>query len=331
MSPLVSVIIPCYNQAAFLPDAINSLKSQTIEDWECIIVNDGSTDNTAEVAEKLAQTDTRIRVINQENKGLSGARNAGLKAANSELLQFLDADDMLEKDKLRSQVEFLHSNSDIDIVFGDARYFTTKNMELREYGYYAVDKTKAWIPELWNDRSTLLEKSLTSNLFPINCPLVRYSVFNSVGSWNEDLEAHEDWEFWIRCAAANVKLEFFNKHNTLALVRMHSSSMTFDTSRMLLSSFKMRITVGPLIINPALRMDNFKKGLQALRLLKQSSMFKQLVDLAYANQSSEVFFVALRFYSIENPISHYLVNRYKTLMPWSIQKLFLNMLHIKVD
>ncbi len=146
MKSHVSIIIPCYNQAHFLPDAINSLKSQTMGNWECIIVNDGSTDNTTDVAEKLAQTDTRIRVINQANKGLSGARNSGLKAANGEMLQFLDADDMLERDKLKAQVEFLHANPDIDIVFGDARYFTTEDPELRDYGPMLLIKQKPGYP-----------------------------------------------------------------------------------------------------------------------------------------------------------------------------------------
>jgi glycosyltransferase involved in cell wall biosynthesis len=331
MNPHVSVIIPCFNQACFLSDAIDSLITQMFIDWECIIVNDGSTDNTADVAENLVLKDPRIRVINQANKGLSGARNSGLKAANGEMLQFLDADDMLERDKLTAQVEFLHANPDIDIVFGDARYFTTENPELRDYGPYAVDKTKAWIPALWNSQGTPLEKALSRNLFPVNCPLVRRSVFYSVGTWNEDLDAHEDWEFWIRCAAGNIKMEFLDRHDTLALIRMHATSMTFDSPRMRRTAFKMRITAGPLIKDPVLRMINFKKGLQALRLLKQSNILNPLVDLAYANRSFGIFFVALHFYIIENSVSRWAVNIYKKSAPWPIQKFIAKVLCINVN
>ena len=330
MNPSVSVIIPCYNQASFLPDAIYSLMTQTLIDWECIIVNDGSTDNSANVAEKLAQTDTRIRVINQANKGPSGARNSGLEAANGEMLQFLDADDILEPDKLRIQVEFLKANPDIGIVFGDARYFTTENPELREYGHYTANKTKAWIPERWHARGTLLEKALSGNLFPVNCPLVRRSVFIDVGTWNEDLKGHEDWEFWIRCAAVGIAMEFIDKPNTLALIRIHSASATYNFLRMRRTEFKMRIIVGSLIKDPVLRMANFKIGLQILRLLKQPNILKSLVDLAYANRSLGVFFVALRFYLIENSVSQHVVNFYKTSIPWPIQKFFLKILHIEV-
>ena len=92
----------------------------------------------------------------------------------------------------------------------------------------------------------------------------------------------------------------------------------------------MRIIVGSLIKDPVLRMANFKIGLQILRLLKQPNILKSLVDLAYANRSLGVFFVALRFYLIENSVSQHVVNFYKTSIPWPIQKFFLKILHIEV-
>lgn len=331
MNPRISVIIPCYNQARFLPDSIHSLMTQTFADWECIIVNDGSTDNTANIAEKLSQTDSRIRVINQTNRGLSGARNSGLKAANGEILQFLDADDMLERDKLRVQIEFLDANHDIGIVFGDARYFTTETPELRDYNHNPANKTKGWIPGLWDARGTLLEKSLSRNLFAVNCPVVRRSVFSNVGTWNEGLEANEDWEFWIRCVAANIKMEFLNKPNTLALIRRHTTSASFNIPRMRRTAFEMRITVGPLIKDPLLRMTNFKKGLQVLRLLKEPNILKSLVDLAFANRAPSVFLVALRFYILEIIVFQDVVNIYKTTMPWPIQKFIAKIFSIKAS
>jgi glycosyltransferase involved in cell wall biosynthesis len=87
--PLVSVVIPCYNYARFLPDAVASVQEQTHTNWECIIINDGSTDDTAAVAERLAGKDARIKVIHQENRGPSSARNRGLDVALGEYIQFL--------------------------------------------------------------------------------------------------------------------------------------------------------------------------------------------------------------------------------------------------
>ena len=89
MQPKVSVIVPCYNRAAFLPKAIASLHAQTLGDWECIIVDDGSTDNTAEVAANIALNEPRVRLVQQTNGGLAAARNAGLIQAKGEYIQFL--------------------------------------------------------------------------------------------------------------------------------------------------------------------------------------------------------------------------------------------------
>jgi len=230
--PLVSVIIPCYNQAKFLSDAINSLILQSYDNWECIIVNDGSTDDTYSISQSLVKSDPRVKVVHQNNKGLSEARNSGMRVAGGDFFQFLDADDMLENDKLRMQIEFFHYNPEVDIVFGDARYFTTETPLLRDFGPYAVDNTKAWIPDSWNAEGTLLEKFISRNLFPVNCPLIRRSVFSKVGEWNKNLDALEDWEFWVRCVSKGVNIELLDKPKTFALIRMHSSSMTCDIDLM---------------------------------------------------------------------------------------------------
>ncbi len=110
----VSVIIPCYNQALFLPKAIASLQAQTLEDWECIIVDDGSTDNTAEVASNLALQDSRIRLLQKVNGGSASARDLGLRNAQGEYIQFLDADDTIAPNKLEQQVQLMErENLDI--------------------------------------------------------------------------------------------------------------------------------------------------------------------------------------------------------------------------
>lgn len=102
--PMVTVIIPCFNQGRYLPDAVNSVLAQTHADWECIIVNDGSTDNTREVALALAAGDERIKYLEQRNKGRSAARNRGLTQANGRYIQFLDADDYLLPEKFAEQI-----------------------------------------------------------------------------------------------------------------------------------------------------------------------------------------------------------------------------------
>jgi len=325
MKPTVSIIIPCYNQAQFLPDAINSLKAQTMSDWECIIVNDGSSDNTASVGKILTLSDPRIFLINQENHGLSGARNSGLSRAKGLYIQFLDADDKLEPNKLKTQLKYLEDNPSIDIVFGDARYFTTQNPSLRKYG---INKNKSWIPERWQSSGTLIEKLLNYNLFPVNSPLIKSHVFKIVGQWNVNLAAHEDWEFWLRCAIKNLKLNYHKSPNSLALIRMHPESMTNDASRMQQSSLKMRITIGYTLKDPALRLLNFKMGLYQLQSTKPDNTIIQLLKLLRSNLALKTVHTGSIFF-LEYVIPKQLINSYKKIVPWTLQKKILKILQLK--
>lgn len=104
MSPKVSVIIPCYNQAKFLPRTIAALQAQTFGAWECIVIDDGSKDNTAEVVNNIALHEPRVRLIQQPNGGSASARDLGLQHAQGQFIQFLDADDTIDPEKLQRQV-----------------------------------------------------------------------------------------------------------------------------------------------------------------------------------------------------------------------------------
>lgn len=116
MKPKVSVIIPCYNQAKFLSHAVAALQAQTLEEWECIVVDDGSTDHTAEAASNLALQDGRIRLIQKINGGSASARDLGLRHAQSEYIQFLDADDTIAPNKLEQQVQLMEREN-LDISY----------------------------------------------------------------------------------------------------------------------------------------------------------------------------------------------------------------------
>ena len=104
--PLISVIVPCYNQAQYLDECLQSVLDQTYTDWECIIVNDGSPDHTEEIAKKWVEKDTRFIYLFKENGGLSSARNAGIEIAKGEWIQFLDCDDILKKEKFEISTNF---------------------------------------------------------------------------------------------------------------------------------------------------------------------------------------------------------------------------------
>ena len=108
--PLISVIVPCYNQAQYLDECLQSVLDQTYQDWECIIVNDGSPDNTEEVAKKWLAKDSRFKYLYKDNGGLSSARNAGIKESKGEYVLLLNPDTLVQKDTFEKCVEYMDSN-----------------------------------------------------------------------------------------------------------------------------------------------------------------------------------------------------------------------------
>src|SRR5665647_803926 len=127
MDVKVSVIIPCYNQGHFLNESVGSVLAQTYTNWECIIVNDGSTDNTESIALARSQKDSRIKYIKKENEGLSSARNRGLDEASGDFIQFLDADDMIAPGKF---VASLNAAIGADVIMTDFKVFSKKGSEI---------------------------------------------------------------------------------------------------------------------------------------------------------------------------------------------------------
>ena len=117
--PLVSVIIPCYKQAHFLKESVQSILDQTFQDWEIIIVNDGSPDNTHDVAQEIIDLNPQysIKLIDQENTGLAGARNSGINNASGKYIIPLDSDDQFADSYLEKAVRILERNPDIGIVY----------------------------------------------------------------------------------------------------------------------------------------------------------------------------------------------------------------------
>lgn len=212
-SDLVSVIIPCYNGARWVGEAIESVLAQTYRELEIIVVDDGSTDESAEVI-KLFR-DGRIRYIHQENRGLSAARNTGIAAAEGAYISFLDADDIYFPDKTRRQVAFLRGHPHADVVTGD---YTRTDKNLRTlYRHHPL-------PGMWPRKMLLI-----GGLFPVHCWLARREVLDEAGGFDEELWAAEDWDLICRIALLN---KVIIHENTLACAyRMTPGSMTMKPRR----------------------------------------------------------------------------------------------------
>lgn len=240
--PLVSVVVPAYNYAHFIEQTLESLTQQTYERWECVVVDDGSSDETREVVERCALRDSRVRYVWQENAKQAVARNNGIRNATGELFQFLDADDLIEPHKLERQVEYLARHPEVDIVYSGVRYFTsTADGELMQSRQYSVwDNGQPWMPEVSGRGCVLMDRLLRNNIMVVNSPLVRRSVVQAVGEFDVGLTPVEDWDYWTRCAAAGFYFHFEDDEGVRALVRAHSRSESLDGRRMMRSTLRMR-------------------------------------------------------------------------------------------
>lgn len=227
LQPVVSIIIPCYNYAAFLPETCRSLVDQSFTSWECILVNNGAFRDTKAAAEKICSQDKRFIYIEAENTGPSAARNEGLKLARGKYIQFLDADDRLANDKLKEHVAVLENNPGLDLVYGPVKYFTSDFPE--ETRKQIMDLSDAGKNGHDGDGKALFSILIRKNIFVINSPLTRKRVFDEAGHFNEQLKQLEDWELWLRCCEYIRSFTYCKVEKTAALVRFHAGSLSRDT------------------------------------------------------------------------------------------------------
>lgn len=175
--PTVSVVVPCYNGGRFLPQLLDSLARQTFRDFEIVIVDDGSTEEATRQA--LAKLDASIRVIHQDNKGLSAARNAGIAQARADLVMPLDCDDMIEPPFLAEAMALMRAApSDVAMVLCHKRLAGAASGLLERH---------------FNRFDLLFANPIPSGL------LLRKASWLAVGGYDENMrEGYEDWEFYVR-------------------------------------------------------------------------------------------------------------------------------------
>jgi glycosyltransferase involved in cell wall biosynthesis len=182
--PTVSIVVPCYRQAEYLPVAVASVALQTFTDWELIVVDDGSPDDTSRVARDLAAKlpGRRIRVVAQGNAGVSAARNRGIREALGEYILPLDADDALDPSFLETCVAVLRARPEVDIVGTDMLTFGARS-----------DRVPLQLP---------LTPSVAARVNPLfYCSLYRRHVWERAGGYRENMVlGYEDWDFWVSCA-----------------------------------------------------------------------------------------------------------------------------------
>ncbi len=226
--PLISVIIPCYNYAAYMHDAIDSILAQTYQNWEMLIIDDGSKDNTAAIAQRYAAQDARITYHYQANRGLSAARNTGLGLAKGEYVQLLDADDYLAPEKLALHAALLRERPEVALVFGDTYNF--------KHAEAVAERTIVPLHLRMGPRSgqgqELALHMAHDNMFLPGNPVFRKSLADRIGSFNEQLFSLEDWHFWYRGVLLGAAYLYDNRPGTEFYARTHGNNMSGNRYKM---------------------------------------------------------------------------------------------------
>ncbi len=222
--PVISVIMPCYNESRRIAEGIKSVFTQTFSDLELIVIDDGSTDDSLDVLENLKRKYVDLKVISQLNKGAGPARNRGLREARGEYIAFLDADDSWHDDCLNLLHHKLNASPDAALV-----YCGWQNRGLPE------DRCKSFVPPDY-EQSDKQEVLLRGCRWPIHAALTRKAAIESVGGFNERWTSCMDYDLWLHIASFNkivtvpTVLAYYQHHdgdqitkNRLRIARNHSS------------------------------------------------------------------------------------------------------------
>ncbi|NJO02693.1 MAG: glycosyltransferase family 2 protein [Bacteroidia bacterium] len=202
--------------------ALDSLLAQTYPHWECIIVNDGSQDQTEEVAQAYVRQDARFVYVYQSNAGASTARNTGIRRARGKYIQFLDADDMLESQKFEKQIQILEGNPHARITFSDVKVF-----RLNQEGHFVFDARSFDVPRI-SSTDPAFGPKLLKGPFTINSPLINRAVFDEIGMFDTLIKSNEDWDLWLRMMIHGETFLYAPEKNTFSLVRVHLDNHTHN-------------------------------------------------------------------------------------------------------
>ena len=214
MNPLVSIFIPVFNGEKYLPTTLDSLLSQTFTDFEIVIVDDGSTDNTRSLAEEYCRQDSRIHLIaHKQNMGLSAARNTGWKSTNptTEFLMNHDSDDISLPTKLEQLVKYLQNHKNIDAVGTYGVYFNDQGAILGK-------------PPIEYEPERIAKTFHKVNSMIISATLIRRSLMDKVSPFREEYGGCDDYDFWARSLLGGFILA--NLPEELHHIRLHPNSFS---------------------------------------------------------------------------------------------------------
>lgn len=223
--PAISCVMPCYNREEYVAEAIESVLNQTFRDFEFIIIDDGSTDNTPEIIEEYAKNDNRIIFLqNEENKGISYSRNRANTVAKGKYIAVMDSDDISEPERFEKEIEYLENHEDIGIVGTQYFYFLGDD---KNNGFFTHFETE--------DRQKRL-KILYASPIAHATILMRKSIIDKYNiRYDSSYDGVEDYELWTRM----IKItKFHSLSESLYRVRGHNNNISKESPRKTATIFK---------------------------------------------------------------------------------------------
>jgi glycosyltransferase involved in cell wall biosynthesis len=218
--PTVTAVIPTYNRAKYICEALDSILVQSRPVDEIIVVDDGSTDNTFELLKAYGD---KILYIRQQNKGPGAARNRGIREARGEYIAFLDSDDLWVKDKTQSQIDFFTRNPQLGVVFGDMANFSDD----QENGLPEIKSPQIhdYFVSHASNLEHIIECLIHEDVIPTPTVMIKRECLSKIGQFDERLKIGEDYDYWLR-AASICKFGFVN--TVLIKRRRHESNLIKD-------------------------------------------------------------------------------------------------------
>ncbi|MUG96099.1 glycosyltransferase [Scytonema sp. UIC 10036] len=218
--PQVSVIVPAYNVSSYIEDALRSLQRQSFQEFEVLVVDDGSIDRTADVVKPYVEKDSRFRLLQKQNGGLSSARNYGIRYAYGEYIALLDGDDTYHPDKLANHVARLKRDPNVGVVYSASK-------AIRDDGRPTFMHLSGK-PVHSNPLLALLCKNFVGHG---SNAVFRRSIVDEVGEFDESLRSSEDVDFWLRISATQ-KWKFYRESRVLCYYRVRPSGLSFNVAQM---------------------------------------------------------------------------------------------------
>jgi len=258
VNPKVSIVMPAYNSRARIVESINSVINQTYENWELIVIDDGSSDDTYEIVNGVSKSESRIKLKKQKNQGIGATRNNGYQFSSGNWIAFLDHDDLWHPHKLEMQVKAIRSDPAFDVIFSGGWFFYNNDInKLTEYrtvyGTFRYDE--------------MYLKQLEENYIATLSIMVKRSLLEKIGPWDERklIQGCDDYDYLFRMAKANATFHGVKEH--LFYYRKHDNNYSNDYVKMFVAEANVLVeNFDSRILNSRVKVKKFEKKIHSLIL-----------------------------------------------------------------